>query len=154
MNGAHMHLVVNHVPVVLAVLAPLFLAWSLIRGGSQVRRLAMALTVMVGLAAVPAYLSGEPAEEIVEGLPGISEALIEPHEEAATTALVAAIVLGSAALIALIYFRKATTVSAGVISGLLVASLICAGLMGWTANLGGQIHHTEIGTVHVAHGEH
>jgi hypothetical protein len=53
-------------------------------------------------------------------------------------------VTGIAALIGLIIFRRAEKLPGWVIGAALVLSLATSGLMGWTANLGGQIRHTEI----------
>lgn len=143
-NAAHFHLIFNHVPVVLAVLVPLFLAWTLVRRGIESRRLAMGVTVLLGLTALPAFFSGEPAEGIVEHVPGISEGLIEPHEEAAKAAFIAVLVLGAAALAGLWYFRRSSVVPSSMVTALLLGSVVCASLMAWTANLGGKIHHSEI----------
>jgi hypothetical protein len=153
MNAAHLHLILNHVPVVLAAFTPLFLAWVLVRGSNESRRLGMGVAVLLGLTALPAFISGEPAGEIAEDVPGISAGLIEPHEEAAEAALIGVIVLGAVALAGLLYFRRAAMVPSALIAVLLVGSVVCAGLMTWTANLGGKIHHSEI-TADSAGGHH
>jgi len=51
--------------------------------------------------------------------------------------------VGVLALLATIVFRRTAIPRRLVVSGLVVALLII-GLMGYTANLGGQIRHTEI----------
>lgn len=153
MNGAHVHLMLNHIPVVLGMLVPLLLGWSLVQGGVETRRLALGLACLLGLAAIPTYLSGEPAEEIVEHVTGVSENLIEPHEEFAEIALIASVALGAAASILLIYFRRSTSIPSSAVWALLAASVVCAGLLAWTANLGGRIHHQEIQQAYEANPE-
>jgi hypothetical protein len=51
---------------------------------------------------------------------------------------------GVVALAGLILFRRAEKLPGWIVAATLVFSLATSGLMGWTANLGGQIRHTEI----------
>ncbi len=53
--------------------------------------------VFLALVTVPVYLSGEPAEEIVEDLAGVPHAFIEEHEEIAKVTLIATEVIGALA---------------------------------------------------------
>lgn len=142
MDPAHIHLLINHVPVLGTVFGLLLLLYGMLARKHEVTRASMGLFVLVGLGATVAYLSGEGAEDTVEGLPGVAESIIEAHEEAALVALIAAIVLGVAGLIILAIWRKETPRWAAVTT--LVLALGTAGVMAWTANLGGQVRHTEI----------
>jgi hypothetical protein len=94
--------------------------------------------------AVPVYLTGEPAEHLVEHLPGVTKPAIEQHEESAEAAFIAVLVLGIAVLGALGFFRGPRPIPHwfGVVS--LVIALATCGLMLRTANLGGKVRHTEI----------
>lgn len=143
MSAAHFHLIVNHIPV----LGTLFGAGILIAGlwwkQDAVVRVALGLFVIGGVGAAGAYFSGEGAEEIVEGLPGVTEAAVEAHEELAVYAFIAAIVLGVAAIGTLVAYRSRSIPRTASIA-LLVLSLGVFGVMGGTANLGGQIRHTEL----------
>lgn len=60
------------------------------------------------------YFTGEPTEEGVEQLPGISKAMIERHEDVALLSTVALVVFGLLALGALIRLRR-KPVSANVV---------------------------------------
>lgn len=144
MNAAHLHLLLTHLPVVGAVFAVLLLAAALLTRCRTVRRIALAAVVVVGLLGLPTYFSGEGAEDAVEGLPGVSEALVERHEDAATRSLVALEVAGVLSLLALAATIRARRVPAWIVAATLLVTLVSAGLLGWTANLGGQIRHTEI----------
>jgi uncharacterized membrane protein len=81
---------------------------------------------------------------MVEGLPGVSDALIGAHEEAAELAIWVMEALGLLSLISLfIKFKNAS--SAKTLLGITFAlSLITFGLMARTGYLGGQIRHSEI----------
>ncbi len=144
MNGAQMHLMLNHLPVMGALFAMLLLGWSLIRRSAEVQKLALAVALLAGLSSAPAYLTGEPAEHVIENLPGIDKAYIEEHESMGKFALWCGIALGVVAAIALgAGVRNPRWLTAGVAMTLLV-SLFVSGVMGYTAHLGGQIRHPEI----------
>ncbi len=49
--------------------------------------MALGVMVLAALFIIPVYLTGEPAEDGIVGLPGVSKALIEQHAEAAELAL-------------------------------------------------------------------
>lgn len=144
MNTTHLHLLLNHVPVVGAALGVLILLIGCWRKSDEVKKAALILFALVSLVAIPAYVSGEPAEDGVKGLPGISKPIIEKHEEAAAVAFTGIVVLGLLALVGLIRYRRERAIPPWFTTSALVVSLIVCGLMAWTANLGGQVRHTEI----------
>ena len=80
----------------------------------------------------------------MEDLPGVTEQLIEDHEEAGEAAAIAFAVLGLASLGALALYRREAEVPRRVALATLVLGLIVGALMVRAANLGGQIRHTEI----------
>ncbi|HET7289084.1 MAG TPA: hypothetical protein VFJ67_01500, partial [Thermodesulfobacteriota bacterium] len=91
-----------------------------------------------------AYLTGEPAEEVVENTPGISENLIEEHEEAAEKAFILVEAVGGLALIGLIARRFSRNLGNTLAVATLAGLIAGGGLVAYTANLGGKIHHQEI----------
>ena len=143
MTAAHLHLVLNHAPLFGIVFAVLGLAWALARANDGVARASLGLLVLAGLLVVPVYLTGEEAEDVVEGRAGVSEAVIEAHEEAALGGAIATGAVAVLGLVVLIGFRKREIPRAT--TGLvLVLALAAAGWIGYVANLGGQISHPEI----------
>lgn len=144
MNPAHLHLMLNHIPVLGIVFGLGLLLAGVWRKSEELKKTALVVFVIVALLAIPAYLTGEPAEDVVERLPGVSKQIIEQHDETATVAFTGVIVVGVAALSGLLLFRRGNKVPNWFGSLMLAASLIVSGLMAWTANLGGQIRHTEI----------
>lgn len=60
----------------------------------------------VAAVAIVVYLTGEPAEELVENLAGIPEPALEAHEDAALTATIGFGIFGAAALGMLLIFRR------------------------------------------------
>ena len=143
MNGVHFHLLVNHIPVIGMLIGLVVFALGVWRRNDSWTRLAFGLFVVVALASLATMLTGEGAEEAVERLPGVTDAVIEPHEEAAKIAAIAAYVLGAISLAALVWVRRRPLPRTLTVLVLPVVLLV-AGLMAYVANLGGQIRHTEI----------
>ena len=152
MSLVHLHLLLNHVPVIGTVIALGLLAWAALRGDERIGRASLGLLALLAAVAVVAFLTGEPAEEAVEGVAGIPEALVERHEEAALLATIALGAVGALSLAALLLGRR-RTLSRGALLGVLALGVVPAGAMAWTANLGGQIRHAEIRPGAVAGGE-
>ena len=144
MNPAHVHFALNHLPVFGTVFCAVLLLAAILRKSAELKKVTLTAFVVVAALAIPVYLTGEPAEEIAEGLPGVSHPTIEQHEEAAVAAFTAMIVVGIASLAGLILFRKGKVVPQWFGVMVLLLSLITAGLMARTASLGGEIRHTEI----------
>ena len=144
MNGAHLHLFLNHAPVIGVVIGFLLLALARLRKSGELTKISLGLLALVALVALPVYLAGEPAEKIVEHLPGVSEGLIEKHEQAGLVSLIAMEIVGVVSLVGLFLFRGERKVPNWFAAFALALSLFSAVAMGWTANLGGQIRHTEI----------
>lgn len=143
MSGAHLHLILNHIPVLGAVFGLLLLSYGVWKRNDGVVRASLGSLAVVGLAGLAAYLTGEPAEELVEHLPGISESILERHEDAAYLATIGGGVVGLIALAGLL-FHRARPVGSGFSAVMLLLTLGSFGGMAWTANLGGQIRHAEI----------
>jgi uncharacterized membrane protein len=146
MGAAHLHLILNHVPVVGVVFAGLLLGTALWHRSAQFQRVALVMMVSSALVAVPVYLTGEGAEEAVERIAGISETAIDRHADAAGASAVAIAILGGLALVGALVFRKPTGVPKVFVAGLLALALMTTGLFAWTGYLGGQIRHTELGS--------
>ena len=143
MNGVHIHLLLNHIPVIGMLIGLAVFALGVWRRNDSWTRLALGLFVVVAVASLATMLTGEGAEEAVERLPGISDAVIEPHEEAAELAARASYLLGAVSLAGLIWVRG-RALPRSLTVAILPLVVLVTGLMAYTANLGGQIRHTEI----------
>jgi uncharacterized membrane protein len=143
MNPAHLHLMINHFPVIGLIIASAILAVALLRRSDEMTRIGAVLLVFVALITIPVYLTGEPAEHIVEDLPGASEDILHAHEDVAVYAMILIEILGAAALAGLVVFRRALTLPRWFAPGLFVLSIVAMSLVGWTSSIGGQIMHPE-----------
>lgn len=142
MNPAHIHLMLNHVPLFGTVAVTILFVVALVLRQQGVARAGLVVALLTAAVAVVVYLTGEPAEELVENLPGVSDAALEAHEG---IALVATLVLGAFAIVALYgLFAFRHGVSMRFTKVLLVLSLLPLAAIAYTAYLGGQIRHSEI----------
>lgn len=144
MNSAHIHLLLNHIPAIGLGIGFVLLIIAAARRSPELVKICFGLFVVMALVAIPTYLTGEGAEEVVRNLPGVSEAVIEEHEEAALPALVAIEVLGAVALIGLVLSRRSDTIPKWPVAVSLILALVVGAMMIRTSNLGGQVRHTEI----------
>ena len=143
MNSVQMHLALTHVPVILSFVGLIMLTLAFFIKNSIITKTSYVLLLVAGIAAIPVFFTGEGTEEAIENLPGVSEAIIERHEDVAKLVMIAITVAGLAALVALFSFRWQIAARVFKVVILLLA-ITSGGLMAQTAHLGGQIRHTEI----------
>lgn len=94
------HLWVNHFPLFAFFFGVVLYFVS--RKSGEIKKAGLWLIAVGGLSCAPAFLSGEPAEEKVEQLPGIQHRLIEEHEEWGERAAWAGGISGALSLLALL----------------------------------------------------
>jgi len=142
-NPAHLHITLVHIPVVIVPLgfAILLLAW--LRRSGSLSQVALSLLVVATVAAVPAFLLGEGAEEIVENQPGVSESVIEEHEEAADVAFWCTVVTGVVSVVALFGLRRQASWQPAIAKLSLALALAASCTLGFAAQQGGKIRHPE-----------
>lgn len=144
MSAAHFHLMLNHIPLLGLVFGAVLLAYGLRRGAEDVQKASLSLLAVAGLSAIAVYLTGEPAEEVVEGLAGVSHDAMEAHEAWGLYALIAGIATGMVALGTLLVGWMRERLGRGAVVLTLVLALLSSSLIGYTANLGGKISHPEL----------
>lgn len=144
MNQTHIHLLITHLPIFGSIFGGIVLAHGLWTKSDQTKIAAYNLFIISAIGAGIAYLTGEAAEETVENIQGITENMIEQHEDFAIFALVSLIVLGVASIGGLFLTLKKSSLTKTVALVILFISLISFGLVARTGYLGGQIRHTEI----------
>jgi hypothetical protein len=142
MNAAYIHITLNTIPVILNVTGLLILLAGLFRKNVAVVNTALAILLASAITGVPVYYSGEEAEHIVEKLEGVNAAAIEPHEEAAKFAYIAAVIQAVVVIAALVIsIRRGLT--GWIMIVVVVVGLWSTSVVLRTAYLGGKIHHPE-----------
>jgi len=143
MNSVQVHLALTHVPVILSLVGLVMLAVAFFAKSSVLTKTSYCLILIAGIAALPVFFTGEGTEEAIEKLPGVSEMIIDRHEDVAKLAMISIGVAALAALVALFSFKwQAGTRVLKVV--VLVLAIASGALMVQTAHLGGQIRHSEI----------
>lgn len=144
MNAAHLHLLVNHLPIFGSMLSLVLFALALWRRDRGVQLSATVISALAAVGAAAALWTGEPAEEVVEGLPGVAEAAIHDHEEAAELAAVLMLGAGALSIGALLLSRRAPAPGMVALGVPAVATLAAVGALTVAGSTGGKIRHPEI----------
>lgn len=145
LSPLHVHLMLNHMPLLGTIAAALLLGWGLVRRSADVTRLGLVAAVLVALLTIPVYLTGEPAaHRLRELIPDMDRDLAEEHEERAEVGFNAVLVTGALAVVALWLGRRAPAPSPALSGVVCAALLVCFALFAWAALVGGQIRHTEL----------
>ncbi len=144
MNGAHWHLVVNHLPIIFPIVGVIVMITGLISKSEAVKRTAFMIFVFGSLAAIAAMNTGEGAEEVVEKINGVTENFIESHEETAETFAILSYILGGISLLGLWASFKQKSYSSLISIATLIFAFVVLFFAKQTGTTGGEIRHTEI----------
>ena len=144
MNAAHLHLMVNHLPVTGLLFGLIFLLVAMPGRNKTLIKVSLWILVLVAVLTIPAYVTGGAAKEMMAGFPGISAELVSEPEESAEKAFIAVIGLGVIAALGLLVHRAKNRVSGIFLATIFLLTIITGVLMGGAANMGGEIRHPEI----------
>lgn len=145
MSAAHLHLLLNHIPILGSIFGLLVLCYGMLRKSDEIKKTSLGVFVITALVTIVVYLTGDGAAEIVRSLPGVSTAIIQQHDKAATITLVAIEILGVVSLLSLfLSWRSRRELKSWMTLGVFVLAMISSGLGAWTGSIGGQIRHTEV----------
>ena len=111
MNQAHLHIALNHFPVVGSVIATLVLVTGIYRKNVGVQKVALWIFSFIALLSIPVFITGEGAKKIVEHLPAVDEEVIERHEQFATISFWLLIMTGLFSMIRLFFLKRWATTS-------------------------------------------
>jgi uncharacterized membrane protein len=144
MNLAHLHLLLNHFPIIGAIVGlGLFLA-SFLGKNEDLRRAGYIIFAVIALLSLPTFFSGIGAQGAIKDLPGVSNPLIDRHEGAAILALLLMEITGGFSLVSLWQTHKFSKPAGWTVIAVLLLSLITVGQMARVGTTGGDIRHPEI----------
>jgi uncharacterized membrane protein len=141
-NYAHLHLLLNHIPVIGSIIGLGLLLISFFGKNQDLRRASYIIFAAVALFTIPAFLSGFGAQQMIKGA-GISDELVRRHESSALLSIWFMMITGTLALIGLWESQASSRPSRWNVAAVLIFSLLTAGLMARTGNTGGDIRHPE-----------
>jgi hypothetical protein len=151
LNLPHVHLLLNHLPIIGTFIAFALFFVSLIGHRHDLRQASLALFALIALLAIPTYMSGDAAREALKDSPDLSMDLIQTHQGAAFLAFVFMEITGGFALIGLWPFSRKEEKSHWTssperwnLAAVLLFAIVTMGLMAIAGNTGGAIRHPEI----------
>lgn len=148
MNLAHLHLLLNHWPIIGTYIGVALLLVSAFARSNDIKQVSYGLFALLALVTIPAYLSGNAAAEATKAL-DFPSALVETHEGAALLAFIFLELTGAIAFFELwrLARRRQEPASPGLskaLSAVLILSMLTAVLMAVAGLTGGDIRHPEI----------
>lgn len=144
MNEAHLHLIVNHFPIIGIVFGFGILIVGMFSKNKTLLNTSYVLFIVVAIFGAISMETGEGAEELVEDMPNIGKQIIHEHEEMAEKLIVLLYVLGTLSVVGLyLNFKKNTKAKllSFLILGITTAGLFLVQKVGTS---GGEIRHSEI----------
>ncbi|MFV5690009.1 hypothetical protein ACM55M_15440 [Flavobacterium sp. ZT3R25] len=144
MNDAHLHMVVNHFPIIGTILGLGVLIAGIILKNNSVINTAYALFIVAALFALASMATGEGAEEMVEDMPNIGKRIIHEHEEIAEKLAIVLYLLGAISILGLILNIKNHSKAIFISFAAVIVAIVSVYLTTLVGTSGGEIRHTEI----------
>jgi len=146
MNGAYLHLAINHIPVVAMPICFLVLVTGALRKSHDLIQAGFAMLVLTALITIPVWKTGGPAAHTLFRYPGatVERSAIHEHAEAAEYGLVGSGILGVIALFGLWLSRRPEGAPTLLVGMVILGSLFVSTIFARVAHLGGEIRHPEI----------
>lgn len=144
MNDAHLHMVVNHFPIIGSIFGLGILLTGIILKNNSVKNTAYVLFIVAAVFAAFSMGTGEGAEEMVEDMPNIGKEIIHEHEEIAEKLALLLYLLAAVSLTGLILNLKNHSKSKLISFIALIVAIGAVYISTLVGTSGGEIRHTEI----------
>jgi uncharacterized membrane protein len=146
MNDAHLHMLVNHFPIIGTLLGLGILITGLLLKNNSVKNTAYVLFIIAVIFGAFSMATGDGAEELVEDMPNIGHQIIHEHEEMAEKFILVMYATGIFSILSIftsVKKHKWARIFAFITLLLALTASILAKNVGTS---GGEIRHTEIRT--------
>lgn len=144
MTDAHLHLIVNHFPIIGTIIGLGILITGIIIKNNIVKNTAYVIFIFSAIFAFASMFTGEGAEEMVEDMPSVGKKIIHEHEEIAEKLAIVTYLLGLLSIAGL-YTNIKNHVRANVVSyAIMVVAVVAVIIAKEVGTSGGEIRHTEI----------
>jgi hypothetical protein len=143
-NVTHLHLLLNHVPTVGAIVALGLLIVAFVRRDESLKLVGLEVLFAIAVLTLPVYMTGAAAFQKLRNEPGISETAIRIHQDAALAGFIVMEFAGFIGWVALWQARRLGRATPGLVPIVTLLAILSLGLMARAANLGGDIRHPEI----------
>jgi uncharacterized membrane protein len=144
MSLAHVHLLLNHFPIIGTMIGLALYVLALLAQSDHLKQASLLVLLGIAMLAFPTYLSGNAAAAEIQHLSGVSQDLIKEHQNSALLAFIFMELNGCFAWLGLWQFRRISRVPRWNLTVVLLLSVVTVLLMSTTGNTGGDIRHPEI----------
>ena len=146
MDWVHLHLALNHVPVLGTIFVALLLGVALLRKSNELKRVSLVAFVALAVVSIPIKFTGDFAHEKLAKAEWLDQSRAVAHEQMADQATTGMFLLGLVAAFALWQGRGDRELRQVTLWVVLAFALATFALMVRTANSGGELRHEEIRT--------
>lgn len=143
MNYEHLHLLLNHFPIIGSIIGAGLLLASFFGKNDDLRRSSYVVFIGIALLTIPAFLTGFAAAQMLHGQ-AVADALVRRHESSALLSIWFMMITGSLALVGLWKSQETGRPPRWNVTAMLVFSLLTVGLISRTGYTAGGIRHTEV----------
>lgn len=144
LTAEHLHVLLNHFPVVGLAMAILALALALMHHSRKTEMIALILVFVAAASALPVNLTGQRAYKTIREITDEAGTdWLDAHMERAENSAPAFYALAALAAAALVVPHKWPRTTRPLAIATLMLAVVCAGFGGWIALAGGQIRHPE-----------
>ncbi|MCU0331277.1 MAG: hypothetical protein MUC47_09935 [Candidatus Kapabacteria bacterium] len=144
MHPVQAHMLVNHLPIIGTAIGLMLVVVGMMRRNDALKRAGLIIYTVMGLAVIPATITGDEAEHAVEHVVGVSEPVLEAHEEGGErlrNIMVGTAIISGLLLIPVIGEQKSGSFLLGM--WLVAASIACVMAIN-VGHQGGQIRRPEL----------
>jgi len=153
MNDAHLHMVVNHFPIIGTIFGLGILITGIVLKNKTVKTVAYVLFIIAALFGAFSMGTGEGAEELVEDMPSVGKQIIHEHEELAETFALLLYIIGTFSILSMYFLIKKIVFEKYTSLLVVVLALVAVFFAKQVGTSGGEIRHTEIRANATAVGE-
>lgn len=143
-NLVHIHLLLNHFPIIGTIVGLGLFLIALIGKSDDLQRGSLVVFLGIALLTFPTYMSGSASADSIKYLPGVPLAMITAHQNAALLGFLFMEVTGAVSWFGLWEYRRKSRIGGVTLAVVLFLSCVTVALMANAGNLGGKIRHGEI----------
>ena len=143
-TGPHLHIVLNHFPLIGSIFVLGLLIASAYMKSDDLRRVSLILFVVLGLVAIPVYITGAAAGWAYQGRPDMSIEILTAHRDAGLLAFVFLGLTGTASWLVLWRERRFGRSSNAGFCAVLVLALLALLTIIEAGSLGGTVLRPEL----------
>ena len=144
MNEAHLHLLVNHFPIIGSIFGLGILLAGIFLKNNSIKNTAYVVFIIASVFTLASMTTGEGAEEIAETLPNAGHDIIHEHEEIAEKFAIVMYLLGITSVLGLFLNIKQHAKAKFMAFAVLIIAVVAVALSKFVGTTGGEIRHTEI----------